>query len=153
MSRYYSFNDFMNDVLEEADQISKMKSGCGLEELYGVKLVTFEAIQALLSSDWGVFMAVVIVVLTGPAGIALVIARFLRTPMGVLVKAILGNETYAKIVQMHNDRLLPQAVKAIGEKYRPKWKQIEGNRIKIDNMLHEAAEEMFFHAGRKILRG
>ena len=34
MSRYYSFNDFMNDVIEEADKISETRSGCGLEELY-----------------------------------------------------------------------------------------------------------------------
>lgn len=75
MSRYYSFNDFMNDVIEEADKISESRSGCGLEELYHVKVKTYEAVRRLISKDWFVFI-VVVVLLAGTDRIGAGNSRF-----------------------------------------------------------------------------
>jgi len=153
MSRYYSFNDFMNDVIEEADKVSKSRSGCGLEELYHVRVKTYEAIRALISKDWGIFIAVVVFLAVGPVGLGLAIASFLATPIGVVVAAVLGVGSIATIKQMYKDRILPQTVRKIGEEYKARWNQNEGNRTKIDSMVNEAAEELYHNAFQGMLRG
>lgn len=153
MSRYYSFNDFMNDVLEEADKISVSRSGCGLEELYHVKMRTYEAIKQLIDKDWGVFIAVVVLLAVGPLGLGIAIAGFLATPIGIVVAAVLGVTSLATIQQMYKDRILPQSVRKIGEKYKIRWQQNEGNHTKIDNMLIEAAEELYHNAFEGMMRG
>lgn len=146
MSRYYSFNDFMNDVIEEANKISESRSGCGLEELYHVKLKTYKAIRMLISEGWGIFIAVVVLLAMGPLGLGLAIAGFLTTPPGLVVAAVLGVGSVATIKQMYKDRILPQTVRKIGEGYKTRWNQNEGNRIRIDNMVKEAAEELYHNA-------
>ncbi len=146
MSRYYSFNDFMNDVIEEANKISESRSGCGLEELYHVKLKTYKAIRMLISEGWGIFIAVVVLLAMGPLGLGLAIACFLTTPPGLVVAAVLGVGSVATIKQMYKDRILPQTVRKIGEGYKTRWNQNEGNRIRIDNMVKEAAEELYHNA-------
>ena len=146
MSRYYSFNDFMNDVIEEANKISESRSGCGLEELYHVKLKTYKAIRMLISEGWGIFIAVVVLLAMGPLGLGLAIAGFLTTPPGLVVAAVLGVGSVATIKQMYKDRILPQTVRKIGEGYKTRWNQNEGNRIRIDNMVTEAAEELYHNA-------
>ena len=146
MSRYYSFNDFMNDVIEEANKISESRSGCGLEELYHVKLKTYKAIRMLISEGWGIFIAVVVLLAMGPLGLGLAIAGFLTTPPGLVVAAVLGVGSVATIKQMYKDRILPQTVRKIGEGYKTRWNKNEGNRIRIDNMVKEAAEELYHNA-------
>ena len=121
MSRYYSFNDFMNDVIEEANKISESRSGCGLEELYHVKLKTYKAIRMLISEGWGIFIAVVVLLAMGPLGLGLAIAGFLTTPPGLVVAAVLGVGSVATIKQMYKDRILPQTVRKIGEGYKTRW--------------------------------
>lgn len=153
MSRYYSFNDFMNDVIEEANKISESRSGCGLEELYHVKLKTYKAIRMLISEGWGIFIAVVVLLAMGPLGLGLAIAGFLTTPPGLVVAAVLGVGSVATIKQMYKDRILPQTVRKIGEGYKTRWNQNEGNRIRIDNMVKEAAEELYHNAFQGMLRG
>lgn len=153
MSRYYSFNDFMNDVIEEADKISESRSGCGLEELYHVKVKTYEAVRRLISKDWFVFIAFVVLLAVGPIGLGLAIAGFLTTPVGLVVVAVLGAGSVATIKQMYKDRILPQTVRKIGEKYKSRWKQEEGNRTKIDGMVNEAAEELYNNAFHGMLQG
>ncbi len=143
MSRYYSFNDFMNDVIEEADHISKNKKGYGLEELYNVKIDTIVTMKKLILNDWRIFIGVIIFLGTGSAALGISIAVFLTTPIGLIVAAILGGSAVLMLRQLYIDRALPQNVKEIGEKYKSKWKQNEGNRIKIDNMVYEAAEELY----------
>lgn len=146
MSRYYSYNDFMNDVIGEADRISNEKKGYGLEELYHVKINTINAITSLISKDWTVFAAVVILLGVGPLLLGISIATFLTTPIGLAVAAVLGGGTVAIITQMYKDRVLPQNVKKIGEKYKPEWSRIEGNRVKIDLLTQQAAMELYSNA-------
>ena len=143
MSRYYSFNDFMNDVIEEADHISKNKKGYGLEELYNVKIDTIVTMKKLILNDWRIFIGVIVFLGTGSAALGISIAVFLTTPIGLIVAAILGGSAVLMLRQLYIDRALPQNVKEIGEKYKSKWKQNEGNRTKIDNMVYEAAEELY----------
>ena len=153
MSRYYSFNDFMNDVLEKADEISRARKGYGLEELYSVKVQTYQAVKALISHDWFVFLAVVALLVLGPVGFAVAIVSFFTTPVGIAVAAVLGVGAAATIKQMYQDRILPQSVRKVGEAFKPKWKQSDGNRIKIDLLVDQAAEELYQSAFDGLVRG
>lgn len=146
MSRYYSFNDFMDDVIEEADHISRDQRGYGLEELFNVKTRTVEAIRALISTDWSVFVAVVVLLGVGPLILGVSIVTFLATPVGLIVAAVLGAGSVAIITQMYKDRLLPQNVKKIGEKYKSEWSRYEGNKDKIDKLVNTAGEELYRNA-------
>ena len=133
----------MNDVIEEADHISKNKKGYGLEELYNVKIDTIVTMKKLILNDWRIFIGVIVFLGTGSAALGISIAVFLTTPIGLIVAAILGGSAVLMLRQLYIDRALPQNVKEIGEKYKSKWKQNEGNRTKIDNMVYEAAEELY----------
>ena len=146
MSRYYSFNDFMNNVIEEANSISESKNGFGLEELYRVKVCTYEATKALVLREWKVFRAVVFLFGGGAIGLSLILTTFLLTPIGLIVVGVLGAVAAQTIKQMYEDRILPQAVKAVGEKYKEEWENLEGNRIKIDKLLNKAALELYYRA-------
>lgn len=124
-----------------------------MEELYHVKMKTYEAVRLLISKDWFVFIAVVVLLAVGPIGLGVAIVSFLATPVGVMVAAALGVGSVATIKQMYKDRILPQTVREIGEKYKPRWKQGEGNRTKIDDMVNEAAEELYNNAFHGMLQG
>uniref|UniRef100_UPI00405666DE hypothetical protein n=1 Tax=Agathobacter sp. TaxID=2021311 RepID=UPI00405666DE len=144
MSRYYSFNDYMNDVLEECDSICKVRHNCGLEDLYRVSRTTYRAVMQLIAKDWKVFIAVAVgLLILGPVGLTVAIGPFLSTPIGWAIVAVLGGGTVGVIKQMYHDRQLPNAVKTVGEKYKPRWEHIEGNAYQIDCLVKEAAEELY----------
>lgn len=144
MSRYYSFNDYMNDVLVECDKLCRERHNCGIEDLYRVSSTTYKAIMQLITKDWRIFIAVVIGILAvGPVGFVAAITAFLSTPVGWAVAAVLGGGTIGIIKQMYHDRELPNAVKKVGETYKSRWENIEGNTYKIDSLVKEAAEELY----------
>lgn len=143
MSRYYSFNDFMSDVINKADQISRQKDNCGLEQLFHVSLLTLTSTRNLVSYGWAVFIAVVALFALGPLAFIAALASFLLTPIGLIVAAVLGVGAYNTIKAMYRDRALPQAVKSVGEEYKPRWEAADGNSSKIDNLLNEAVISLY----------
>lgn len=76
-------------------------------------------------------------------GLTAAIAAFLSTPIGWGVVAVLGGGAVAIIKQMYHDRELPNAVKKVGEKYKVRWENMEGNTQMIDSLVREAAEELY----------
>lgn len=146
MSAYYSFNDFMTKVINDADSICKEKHGVGLEKLFDASYSTYRAIISLIDKDWLVFLAVVALLALGPLGILLGITSFLATPVGIIVIGVLGVGAAATIYKMYQERLLPQAVKSVGEKYKSSWEEADGNRSVIDNLASQAAADLYFKA-------
>lgn len=147
MSKYYSFNDFMDGVIERANQISLAQKSRSLENLFDVNHLTYESTRKLVSYGWAVFVAVVVFLLgMGPVGIALGIAAFLATPVGIVVVMVLGTGAVVTLRQMYKDRVLPTAVRDIGEKYKPKWHNVEGNVNAIDALSEQAAKELYSRA-------
>lgn len=146
MSTYYSFNDFMTKVINDADSICQEKHGVGLEKLFDASNNTYNAIKILVDADWWVFLAVVALLALGPFGILFGITSFLATPVGLIVLAVLGGGASVTIYKMYQERLLPQAVKSVGEKYKSRWQKADGNHSVIDDLARQAAEDLYLKA-------
>ena len=146
MSAYYSFNDFMTKVINDADSICQENHGVGLEKLFDASNSTYQAMISLIDKDWLVFLAVVALLALGPFGILLGITSFLTTPVGIIVLAVLGSGAAATIYKMYQEHLLPQAVKSVGEKYKSRWEEADGNHFVIDDLERQAAEDLYFKA-------
>lgn len=143
MSRYYSFNDFMSDVIKKADEISRQKNNVGLEELFHVSLLTLTSTQSLISYGWAIFIAVATLFLLGPIAFIAALASFLLTPIGLIVATVLGVAAYKTIKAMYRDRDLPLAVKSVGEEYKPRWEAADGNSSLIDQLLKDAVISLY----------
>lgn len=142
MSRYYSFNDFMNDVLDRANEVCQAQHQVSLEDYYKVSKQTMRTIRKLISSGWYVFAAVVALFAAGGLGLGVAIVAFLSTPPGMIVAAVLGVTAVASIRKMYQERVLPNAVRDVGNQYKGKWEMIEGNRSAIDSLVYEAADQL-----------
>lgn len=142
MSRYHSFNDFMTDVLDRADNICRDRHEVGLEDLYSVSNDTLRNVGKLIKAGWRVFIAVVVLFGAGAIGLVSATLVFLSTPIGWIVTAILGIAALVKIQQMYSERVLPNAVRDVGEVYKDKWESVEGNRPAIDQLMDEAAMQI-----------
>lgn len=146
MSRYYSYNDFMTNVVDAADHLARSREGCSLENLYQVSSKTIQGIRKLLTLDWKAFVAVTALFVLGEFGLIGAITAFLLTPIGIPVAALFGAYAVYTIRQMYRDKVLPNAVRAIGERYRKPWEEAEGNIRKVDALMKEASEELFARA-------
>jgi len=142
MSRYYSFNDFMTDVLERADNVCQDRHQVGLEDLYSVSSDTMRTVKKLIESGWYVFAAVVALFAVGSVGLVAAATTFLTTPVGWIVVAVLGISALRKIQEMYHDRILPNAVRDVGEAYKAQWEAVEGDCPAIDRLVNEAAVEL-----------
>ena len=150
MSRYYSFNDYMDDVLEYADTRCHEKYQVGLEELYAVSGQTMECIRKLIrSGGWYVFVAVVALLMVGGVGLVAAAMAFLATPPGMVVAGILGVSALASIKKMYQERVLPEAVRDVGNQYKARWEHCEGNRGAVDQLVKEAAEALIKKAAQR----
>lgn len=150
MSRYYSYNDFMTNVVDTADQLAHSRKGCSLENLYQVSGKTIQGIRKLLTLDWKAFLAVTALFVLGEFGLLGAITAFLLTPVGIPVAALFGAYAVYAIRQMYRDKVLPNAVRAIGEQYRQPWEEAEGNTQKVDFLLKKASEELFARANELV---
>ena len=150
MSRYYSYNDFMTNVVDTADQLARSRKGCSLEDLYQVSSKTLQSLRKLLTLDWKVFLAVTALFVLGEFGLIGAITAFLLTPIGIPVAALFGVYAVYSIRQMYRDKVLPNAVRAIGEQYRQPWVDAEGNTRKVDSLLEKASEELFARANELV---
>jgi len=150
MSRYYSYNDFMTNVVDDADHLARSRKGCSLEDLYQVSSKTVQGIRKLLTLDWKVFIAVTALFVLGEFGLIGAITAFLLTPIGIPVAVLFGAYAVYTIRQMYRDKVLPNAVRAVGEQYRQPWEEAEGNTQKVDFLLEKASEELFARANELV---
>lgn len=142
MSRYYSFNDFMNDVINRANEICLSRHHVSLEGYYSVSSQTVTTIKKLIDSGWYIFVAVVALFVTGSLGLTAAIVAFLSTPPGIVVAALLGVSAFATIRKMYQEKVLPNAVRDVGKEYKSKWEMVEGNHNAIDALIESAAEDL-----------
>ena len=111
MSRYYSYNDFMTNVVDAADHLARSRKGCSLENLYQVSSKTIQGIRKLLTLDWKAFVAVTALFVLGEFGLIGAITAFLLTPIGIPVAALFGAYAIYTIRQMYRS---PMARTALG---------------------------------------
>lgn len=143
MSRYYNFADFMTDVINEADSISRQNHNRGLEKLFAVSSDTLDTVTLVIGVSWYAFLMVVGLLLLGSFGFFAALVAFMSSPVGIAVAAALGIGAFAKIKKMYQEKVLPIAVKDVGEKYKSRWESVRGNQSAIDKLRTEASEELY----------
>lgn len=149
MNIYYSFNDFMNQVIEKADALSRQNHNRGLEELFDVSRSTYESMEKLIGAGWYVFLAVAALLALSLIGFTAALVGFLTTPIGLAVAAIFGLTAGKKIKQMYQEKILPLTVKEVGEQYKIRWENANGNRTVIDGLLNQAANDLYQRAAAR----
>ena len=146
MNIYYSFNDFMNQVMKKADDIARQNHNRGLEELFDVSRNTFDSSVNLIDAGWHVFLAVVALLFMSVLGFTVALVGFLSTPIGLIVAAIFGLTAGKKLKQMYDEKILPITVKEVGEKYKSRWEAKHPNPAKVDSLLNQAANDLYQRA-------
>ena len=105
--------------------------------------------MSLIGEGWPVFLAVVALFALGYIGFFAAITAFLLSPIGIVVALVLGAGA-AKIIKiMYKERILPLAVRDVGEKYKSRWENADNNPYVIDNLLNDAANDLYQKAYRQ----
>ena len=146
MNPYYSFNDFMSLVMARADELSRQRHDRGLEELFDVSRATFDAATKLIKAGWYVFIAVTVLTACGLFSFMASLLLFLTTPVGLIVGAIFGVTTIATLKIMYDEKILPNAVKEVGEEFKSRWEVADGTHSIVDRLTKEAAESLYLRA-------
>ena len=145
---YYSFNDFMNRIIEKADELAHQNHNRVLAELFNVSLTTYEATTALIGKGWNNFLALANLFKLSYFGFAIALDAFLSTPLGILIITYWHMRTPGILGTMYKEKIFPLAVYEVGEHYKVCWENADGNPNIIDNLLNEAANDLY----RKVLQ-
>ena len=135
--RYDSFEIFMVDVVNYAESIISLKK---LFDLTSSSIV--EYCIKLISSGWTIFLAVAALLLLGPIVFGITLVSFLLTPIGLIAAAALGVAAAAIIKEMYKNKVLPLAIKKVGEKYKAPWENAKHDHSSVDQLVHEAAYDL-----------
>lgn len=135
MSKYHDFGEFMDAVIDTANRKVNLAKLFALENLTIIEQITL----IIRKAGWNSFVAVVALLLLGPLFFGAAIGSFLVTPPGLIFLAIFGVVAIPTLHALYKDRVLPIAIKDIGEEFKPKWRRVEGDKAKIDDLQMVAA--------------
>lgn len=147
MSKYNKFEDFMQAVINEADNKCQHRYSKSLTDAYDVNISIMKMINILISNGWGIFIAVVALLVLGPFAFGLALTTFIVTPIGMLVVgalAVFGGVT--AIRTLYRNRVLPIAIKETGQKYKDKFNNHINEHPYIDSLLEQAADYLLSKA-------
>lgn len=136
--------------MQEVVNTAERKSETPLYSLYGVENATIGMIIAVLEHGWIPFASMTSLFgLLGPDFIA-TFAAFVITPIGGnVLAALVGWGGREAILILYNNRVLPIAVKTIGNKYKDQFDSHIDEQQYIDNIINEAADELIRRASYK----
>lgn len=126
MSRYYSYNDFMSDVLIRTDEVCREKHGSSLQEYANV---SESVMQSILSGIVGGLIWSGPVIIVPPLMPVFV--------LGAIVRGV-ARSRYSK--KRNNGEVLIEAVRKIGARFKSRWEKLDGYKVGIDSLMDEAAE-------------
>lgn len=124
MSKYDRFEDFMNEVVREADKKCQHLYSVTLNELYKIKKRTIVdiIINIITKGSWRIFDYIVSLILLGTIAFKIASAAFLSTPAGLIVGSI-GSGGYEIMELLYQNKQLPKAIKDTGNKYKSDYKK------------------------------
>lgn len=139
MSKYNEYGVFLQEVVNTAER----KSDIPLYRIYGVENDTLGMILSVLGVGWIPFAA-----MTSLFGLVLVaflaaLAVFVITPVGLIVVAALvmwGGQNAIRI--LYDNKALPIAIKAIGDKYKDRFDSHVDEYAYINKLIDEAADDL-----------
>lgn len=141
MSKYNKFEDFMQAVINEADNKCQRRYSKSLTDAYDVNVSIMKMISLLISNSWGTFIAVVALLVLGPFAFGLALTTFIATPIGIVtvgVLAVVGGVTALRT--LYRNRVLPIAIKETGQKYKDQFNNHINEYSYIDSLLEQASD-------------
>lgn len=148
MSKYTNFDSFMQAVINEADVKCHIKYGKSLSEAYNVDTSITRMISIVIKNGgWWFFIALVGLLGLGPLAFGAATLAFVSTPVGIVVVgalAIFGGVEAIKT--LYQNRILPIAVKEIGEKYKKDFELNVNNPSTIDELINNASSNLLSKA-------
>lgn len=138
-NRYDSFEVFMVEVINKANSISN------LNQLFDVKYDTLVSkLNDIIKMGWWVFLAICVLLPLGPITFFATLGTFLLTPPGVIIAGIFGIAAATVVREMYRNKELPLAIKRIGARYEPKWKEAQGDTYMINRIFEDAVRDLLF---------
>lgn len=141
MSKYDNFETFVTTVVDEANSKCRSRYGKSLTDIYEVSDSIYSMIMSIIPKGWHVFLALVLLIAMGPIAFAASLIGFSVTPIGIIVLTALaafGGVTAIKI--LYRNRILPMAIKDMGEKFKDRFNSHINECGYIDNMIDEASD-------------
>lgn len=141
MSKYNKFEDFMQTVINTADEYCMSRHGKSLADAYLVDKNITKMLTLIIGYGWWVFVALVAVLVLGPWAFAGASLAFIASPPGIIVVGALAVFGGAGAIRLlYKNRVLPLAVKETGEIYKDDFQRHEGQQAYIDGLVQSAAE-------------
>lgn len=143
-SKYTSFGEFMKESISRAKNIDDF----GKADIFGILMKILPAI------GWQGFLALIVLINMGGWALGISLAGFLATPIGLAVVAVLGVSAAIAIKKLYSERTIPLAVKAVGNRLRPKYNELKSNRDtkSIDALCDECARQIVSEAHAQMNR-
>lgn len=146
MSKYNSFESFMQAVINESDRKCRSRHGQPLTEAFHVSVNTVTAITSIIGKGWWVLVALVSILTLGYFGFAAALVAFCTTPAGIAVLAVMGVLGVGGIRVLYKERVLPIAVKETGEQYKSEFNNHKNETYYIDRMIDRASDTLIHKA-------
>lgn len=146
MSKYDKFEDFMQTVINDADALCWSVHNKSLADAYNVDQRAVDMTLAIIKAGWKAFFALCALFTLGGILFHAAIIAFLTTPIGIIVTASLaafGGVPAARLLsKMYMNKVLPQAVRAIGEMYKADFENHINEYSYIDNLIVKASRTL-----------
>lgn len=139
MSRYYSYNDFMADVLVKADEICQNTKGKTLHEATELSEDALNGIRKMMSGSMNVFSGLVEFIAEHPVIASMGTSFFLASRLGRCIARELGSCASAILIELCRERVVLLMIDRMCREYKTRWEKIEGCKSDVDALLNEAA--------------
>lgn len=141
MSRYYSYNDFMSDMLAGAEERCRNACGRTLSQYTGVSWMTFVGICNLATRRMSLLTELQRFVENHPI-ISYVTAwtldLFLSTEAGQEIAAAFGKRAGECIRELYGNKVLLPTINDVCRKYQERWAELDSCKADIDALMEEA---------------
>ena len=147
MSKYSNFEEFMQAVINEADNKCQLRYDHSLAEVYKVNITTVATILKIIGKGWWVLVALVAILILGPLGFSVAVVAFVTTPAGLIIVGLLAvGGGVAAIKTIYKNRVLPIAVKETGDIYKSDFENHINQYSYIDSLINQASETLISKA-------
>lgn len=138
-----TFGRFMTEVLTKADELSFEKWGRPLSDKYEAPSTILKMIGSITATGWTGYNALCkLLSNVSYFAFAAAVGTFLLTPIGIGVVGSLvywGGKDSFKL--LYNHRTLVEAVKKVGDKYKPRFKVCSTSK-ECDKLVTDAANDL-----------
>lgn len=147
MSKYNNFETFMTNVVEAANRKCIDIHGKELTEAYGVSTSIYSMLLVIIPKGWSLFLALIALLALGPLAFAVSLIGFTASPFGIIIVVTLAIFGGVKAIRiLYQNRILPMAIKEIGECFKNKFKSHIDEHNYIDRLIEEAANQLLHKA-------